>query len=72
MIEIPAGKLDQNEIPEECAQRELEEGKGYKASKLTFLANIHPAVGFTDEKMWLYLEEYLIKTKQSLDTDEFL
>ena len=72
MIEIPAGKLDQNEIPEECAQRELEEEIGYKASKLTFLANIHPAIGFTDEKMWLYLAEDLIKTKQSLDADEFL
>ena len=72
MIEIPAGKLDQNEIPEECAQRELEEEIGYKASKLTFLANIHPAIGFTDEKMWLYLAEDLVKTKQSLDADEFL
>ena len=72
MIEIPAGKLDQNEIPEECAQRELEEEIGYKASKLTFLANIHPAIGFTDEKMWLYLAENLVKTKQSLDADEFL
>ena len=72
MIEIPAGKLDQNEIPEKCALRELEEEIGYKASKLTFLANIRPAIGFTDEKMWLYLAEDLIKTKQSLDADEFL
>ena len=72
MIEIPAGKLDQNEIPEQCALRELEEEIGYKANKLTLLANIHPAVGFTDEKMWLYLAEDLIETKQSLDTDEFL
>ena len=72
MIEIPAGKLDQNEIPEKCALRELEEEIGYRANKLTLLAKIHPAVGFTDEKMWLYLAEYLIKTKQSLDTDEFL
>ena len=72
MIEIPAGKLDQNETPEKCALRELEEETGYKANKLTLLANIHPAVGFTDEKMWLYLAEDLIKTKQSLDADEFL
>ena len=72
MIEIPAGKLDQNEIPEKCALRELEEEIGYRANKLTLLANIRPAVGFTDEKMWLYLAEDLAKTKQSLDTDEFL
>ena len=72
MIEIPAGKLDQNEIPEKCALRELEEEIGYKANKLTLLANIHPAVGFTDERMWLYLAENLVRTKQSLDVDEFL
>ena len=72
MIEIPAGKLDQNESPEKCAIRELEEEIGYRANKLTFLANIHPAVGFTNEKMWLYLAEKLVKTEQSLDFDEFL
>ena len=72
MIEIPAGKLDQNEIPERCALRELEEETGYKADKLTFLTNIHPAIGFTDEKMWLYLAENLVKTEQNLDSDEFL
>ena len=72
MIEIPAGKIDQNEIPEKCALRELEEEIGYRANKLTLLANIHPAVGFTDEKMWLYLAENLVKTKQCLDNDEFL
>ena len=72
MIEIPAGKLDQNETPEKCALRELEEEIGYKANKLTLLGNIHPAIGFTDEKMWLYLADDLVKTKQSLDADEFL
>ena len=72
MVEIPAGKLDQNEIPEKCALRELEEEIGNRANKLTFLANIHPAVGFTNEKMWLYLAEKLVKTEQSLDFDEFL
>ena len=46
MIEIPAGKLDQNEIPEKCALRELEEEIGYRANKLTLLANIHPSSRF--------------------------
>ena len=72
MIEIPAGKLDQNETPEKCAMRELEEEIGYKADKITFLTTIHPAIGFTDEKMWLYLAENLVESEQSLDSDEFL
>ena len=72
MIELPAGKLDKKERPEECAIRELEEEIGYKANKLTFLTNIHPAIGFANEKMWLYLAEDLNKTNQKLDSDEFL
>ena len=32
MIELPAGKLDSGESPEECAKRELEEEIGYKTS----------------------------------------
>ena len=72
MIELPAGKLDKNEIPEACALRELEEEIGYKAKKLTPLTNIHPAIGFANENMWLYLAENLIKTESSLDSDEFL
>ena len=72
MIELPAGKLDKNEIPEKCAMRELEEEIGYRAEKLTFLTNIHPAIGFADEVMGIYLAENLIKTASNQDEDEFL
>ena len=72
MIEIPAGKLDKNEKPIECATRELEEEIGYKAQKLTFLTEIYPAVGFCNEKISIYLAEELIKTKIKLDPDEFV
>ena len=72
MIELPAGKLDKNEIPEECALRELEEEIGYKANKLTFLTNIYPAIGFANENMWLFLAESLVETQSNLDSDEFL
>ena len=71
-IEIPAGKLDVGEDPLVCAKRELEEEIGYSAGKLTFLTNIHPAIGFSNEKMWVYLAEDLILSKQNLDQDEFL
>ena len=71
-IEIPAGKLDVGEDPLICAKRELEEEIGYIAGKLTFLTNIHPAIGFSNEKMWVYLAEDLILSKQNLDQDEFL
>ena len=72
MIELPAGKLNTGEKPETCAVRELEEEIGYKPDKLTFLTHIHPAIGFANEKMWLYLAEDLVQTETNLDTDEFL
>ena len=72
MIELPAGKLDPGESPEECAKRELEEEIGYKAGKLTYLTHIHPAIGFASEKMWLYLAEELEKTGENTDHDEFV
>ena len=72
MIELPAGKIDRNELPAECAERELEEEIGYRANKITYLTKIHPAVGFANEKMWIYLAEDLEKTTSKLDEDEFL
>ena len=72
MIELPAGKLDPNEEPEECAMRELQEEIGYRPKKLTFLTHIHPAVGFANEKMWLYLAQDLVPSESKLDEDEFL
>jgi len=71
-IEFPAGKLDKGESPESCAKRELEEEIGYTAKSLTFLTNIHPAIGFCNEKMWIYLAEDLTKTSEKKDEDEFL
>ena len=71
-IEIPAGKLDKNEEPLKCGIRELEEETGYKSNKLTYLTNIHPAIGFSNEKMWMYLAEDLELSEKKLDEDEFL
>ena len=72
MIELPAGKLDIGEKPEVCAIRELEEEIGYLADKLTFVTKIHPAIGFANEEMWIFLAENLIKSKKNTDHDEFV
>ncbi|MBT4318346.1 MAG: ADP-ribose pyrophosphatase, partial [Candidatus Marinimicrobia bacterium] len=33
---------------------------------------IHPAIGFSNEKMWMYLAEELELSEKKLDDDEFL
>ena len=67
MIELPAGKLDKEESPEACAIRELEEEIGYSAGKLTFVAKIHPAIGFANEQMWIFLAEQLNQSQKNSD-----
>ncbi len=71
-IELPAGKIDKGESPETCAVRELQEETGYKSRNLTFLTTIYPAIGFSDEKMWIYLAQDLVKKKSKPDIDEFV
>jgi len=71
-IELPAGKLDTHEPPAEAAQRELAEEIGYRAGKLTPIAEYYPCIGYSDEKMWLYLAEDLSETPANPDHDEFL
>ena len=71
-IEIPAGKIDSGEDPEKCAYRELEEETGYKAKKLTLLTSFYPAIGFANEKIWIYLAKNLVKSNSNTDKDEFV
>ena len=71
-IELHAGKIDKGETPDECAIRELEEEIGFKTKNLNFIAMIHPAIGFANENMSLYLATDLVQTNINRDSDEFL
>ena len=50
----------------------MEEEIGFKAKKLNFIAMIHPAIGFANEHMSVFLASDLIQTKENRDVDEFL
>ena len=62
-IELPAGKLDKNEGHLDTAKRELEEEIGYRANSMKEITEIHPCIGYSDERMWIYLAEGLTYTK---------
>lgn len=70
LIELPAGRLEPDEEPVRCAARELEEEIGYRAKELVPLASYFSSVGFTDERMHIFLALELEKTKLRLEADE--
>ena len=72
LLEIPAGKLDSGEDPDECAMRELEEETGYRAGVIERKASIFTGPGFTDEVIHMYIAHELVPTTVNPDDDEFL
>lgn len=70
--EVPAGKLDAGEPPEECARRELEEEAGLCAGTLRRLTTIHTTPGFTDEVIHLFLGLNLTQGETNHEASEFI
>ena len=72
--EIPAGKINAGETPEQTALRELKEEGGIIADKIEKLFDVYPSPGYTEEIIRIYKAEGTgLKTSNcSLDEDEFL
>ena len=72
IYEIPAGRLEPGESPQECAGRELIEEVGYCASQITPLGGFWSTVGFCDEYIHLFLGQGLTVAEQALEPDEVI
>jgi ADP-ribose pyrophosphatase len=66
--EFPAGKIDPGESELVCAQRELLEETGYVAVEWIHLGGFHNAIGYSDERIEVYLARGL--THQGGETDD--
>lgn len=70
-LEIPAGKLDPQEPPLDCAVRELREETGYRGT-MEHIGTFYTTPGFSDEVMHLYLARDLVWDPLTPDDDEFI
>ncbi|RQD67215.1 MAG: NUDIX hydrolase [Tindallia sp. MSAO_Bac2] len=72
LLEIPAGRLEQDEDPETCARRELAEETGYSTDHLEKILDYYTSPGFSDEIIHIYLAHNLEEGKAKPDEDEYL
>lgn len=72
LLEVPAGKLDAGEAPEDCARRESAEEVGLRPRTLVPLGSIFPTPGFADERIWLFLGTHLEPVAANLEADELI
>ncbi len=68
--EIPAGKIEPNEDPEDCARREMMEETGWCPGCLKKVASFYTAPGFASEIIHLYIAEDLYRKEADRDEDE--
>ncbi|MGE5328395.1 MAG: NUDIX domain-containing protein, partial [Deltaproteobacteria bacterium] len=71
-FEMPAGKLDGDENPLDCAVRELKEETGFKAGRIEKILSIDTTPGFSDEIIHIYVATQLEAGKTEKDADEFI
>lgn len=72
LIELPAGKLDREESPEQCARRELQEETGYTAKHMEKICEFYTTPGFSTELIHIFFATGLSEGEQSPDEDEFV
>ena len=72
IIELPAGKIEINENPRDCAIRELGEETGYTSNDIEHLVEFYTSPGFCTEKMYVFLAKNLVKSDFAPDEDEFV
>ncbi len=70
ILEIPAGRLEKGEKPKESARRELMEEVGCKAKTLQLISEYYSGVGFSTEKMYIFLATDIKKKIATPEVDE--
>lgn len=70
LLELPAGTLDADESPADCARRELTEETGYRAAHWEQLDGFFASPGTLSEHLFIFLARGLTPAEQDLDEGE--
>ncbi len=70
ILELPAGKVDTDELPIDAAKRELQEEIGFSARKMEEIGHFFTSPGWSTEYAYIYLATDLIQSKLPVDEDE--
>ena len=69
--EIPAGRIDKDELPEKAAIREVLEETGYVISEPNLIYRYHPSIGSSDQVFLIY-KAVAVRKKRQFDTNEVI
>lgn len=72
ILELPAGKLDSGQSPEETVARELEEEIGYRAGILEYKTTFYTTPGISNEAIYFYIARDLTPCAQRLEEGEHI
>lgn len=71
VLEVPAGKIEKDELdPLATAVRELKEETGYTALHWKWLSTFYSSIGYSTEKIHLYLATGLTEGETDFDDNE--
>ncbi len=72
LLELPAGTLEENESPEVCAAREMQEEIGMAAAHLKRIGEFFLAPGYSSEYMFIFLATDLREDPLEQDAAEYI
>jgi ADP-ribose pyrophosphatase len=72
ILELPAGKLDSGQPPQETVARELEEEIGYRAGALKYETTFYTTPGISNEAIHFFIARELTQCAQRLEEGEHL